>query len=73
MGAAVVAIPLAALVLPIVLILLAVLVDIAALLWALYRLWHDEWSVRVWSYARGHIVRPVKRLATGWRPAARPG
>jgi hypothetical protein len=42
MGAAMVVIPLAALVVPIVLILAAVVVDIAAVFWALYRFWHDS-------------------------------
>jgi hypothetical protein len=58
-----VVIPLAAMVLPIALILLAVLADIAALCWVLYRLWHDEWSARVWNWAESHMMRPMKRIA----------
>jgi len=49
-------------VIPIVLILLAVVLDMGAVVWALYRLWHDEWSVRIWHamtralHHRKHIV-----------------
>jgi hypothetical protein len=62
MGAAVLVIPLGAMVVPIVLILLAVVVDVGAVMWALYRLWHDEWSVRIWHamtrvfHHRKHVV-----------------
>ena len=40
MGAVMVVVPLAAMVIPIALILLAVLADVIALGWAFYRLWH---------------------------------
>jgi hypothetical protein len=63
MGAAFVVIPLAAMIVPIALILLAVLADIVALCWALYRLWHDEWSLRIWDFAEAHVFGPVKRMA----------
>jgi hypothetical protein len=58
-----VVIPLAAMIVPIVLILLAVLADLIFLVWAAYRMWHDEWAVRVGEYARGHLVRPLRKLA----------
>ena len=74
MGAAVVVIPLAALALPIVLILSAILVDIVGAIWALYRMWHDEWSEQIGHYLGDHLVRPVARYArahgvAGHRPA----
>jgi hypothetical protein len=62
MGAVAVIIPLAALALPIVLILLAVAVDVAALLWAAYRMWHDEWAVRVGQFVTAHVWHPARRV-----------
>ena len=58
MWAALVVIPLAAMVIPIVLILLAVLVDAAFLAWYAYRMWHDEWAQRVGVL----LVRPFRGL-----------
>lgn len=63
MAAALVVIPLAAMAVPIVLILLAVLVDVLYLAWTLFRLWHDEYAVRVGSFFTGHVVRPIRSLA----------
>jgi hypothetical protein len=63
MGASLVAIPLAALVLPIALILAAVAIDIVALIWAAYRLWHDEFSIKVWQYASHHFVLPLRSFS----------
>lgn len=57
--AAAVVIPLVALAFPIVLILLAVLIDLVALLWFGYRYWHDEWSGRVGHYIRDRIAHPM--------------
>jgi hypothetical protein len=59
--AAAVAIPLVTLVLPIALILLALLVDLIALVWFGYRMWHDEWSDRLGHLISDRVVRPVYR------------
>lgn len=61
MWAAAVVIPLAAMALPIVLILLAVLADALVLLWAAYRMWHDEWAERVWSFIGARVLHPIGR------------
>ena len=58
MWAAAVVIPLAAMAVPIVLVLLAVLLDFLFLGWWLFRMWHDEWAVRVGS----SIFTPVRNL-----------
>ena len=63
MGAAAMVIALAGLVLPISLILLAVVVDLVALLWAAYVMWHDRWAPAVWAYLAGHVGEPTVRLA----------
>lgn len=63
MAGALVAIPLAAMLLPIALILIAVVVDVLYLGWMAYRMWHDEWGVRVGQYVSGHVVRPIRNLA----------
>lgn len=44
MGAAPLLIVLVGLAFPIALLLLAAVVGVLTLLWALYRFWHDEWS-----------------------------
>ena len=68
MWAAAVVIPLAAMALPIVLILLAVLFDALFLGWFAFRMWHDEWAVRVGEFlfqplrTLFHVKRPVPRL-----------
>lgn len=56
MWAALVVIPLAAMAIPIVLILLAVLVDVVYLAWCGFRMWHDEWAQRVGVL----LVRPFR-------------
>jgi hypothetical protein len=67
MWAAAVVIPLVAIALPIVLILLAVLVDALFLGWFLYRMWHDLWAERVANLIltpiRGfmHVKPPIPR------------
>lgn len=62
MGAAIVAIPLAAMLLPIVLILVALLIDVFLLGVMGYRMWHDEWAVRVGHFTHDHISGPIHRL-----------
>jgi|SoiMethySBSTD1v2_1073268.scaffolds.fasta_scaffold1822002_2 hypothetical protein len=66
MWAALVVIPLAAMAVPIALILLAVLFDVLFVGWWAFRMWHDEWAVRVGSF----LLRPFR----GWahsRPVPR--
>ena len=55
MGGAPVVILLVGLLVPIALLILAAMVDAIVLLWVIYRLWHDEWSVS--------IGRTVRQLA----------
>lgn len=62
MYAAAVVIPLAAMALPILLILLAVLVDVLFLGWAAARMWHDEWGVRLAAFAESHLSRLARGL-----------
>jgi hypothetical protein len=69
MAAALVVIPLAAMIVPIALILLAVLVDVAVLSWMAFRMWHDEWAVRVGDYVGAHVFRPLRGLAHPHHPA----
>ena len=67
MYAAAVVIPLAAMAIPIVLIVLAVLVDALFLGWFAYRMWHDEWAERV-----GHtILQPLRGLMHPKHPVPR--
>ena len=61
MWAAIVVIPLAGMAVPIVLILLAVLFDVLFLGWWAFRMWHDEWAVRVGNM----VARPFRGL---WHP-----
>ena len=63
MGAAVIVIPLGAMAIPIALILLAVVLDVGAVVWALYRLWHDEWSVRIWHTIDTRVLHHRKHVA----------
>ena len=63
MGAAVLVIPLGAMVIPIVLILLAVVLDMGAVVWALYRLLHDEWSARMWHGFETRVLHHRKPIA----------
>ena len=68
MWAAAVVIPLAAMAVPIVLVLLAVLLDVLFLGWFAFRMWHDEWAERlgerIFKPLRSlfHVKRPVPRL-----------
>lgn len=59
MSAAMIVIPLAAMAIPIVLILLAVLVDVLFVGWWVFRMWHDEWAARVGVL----LFRPFRTLA----------
>jgi len=70
MAGALVVIPLAAMVVPIALILLAVLVDVLFVGFTVFRLWHDEWGVRVGDYVGSHIFRPLRNLAHPHHPVA---
>ena len=67
MWAAAVVIPLAAMAIPIVLILLAVLVDALFLGWFLFRMWHDEWAERLGNA----ILQPIRRLLPPKDPVPR--
>lgn len=64
MGAAPLVLLLVGMVFPILLVLLAVLFDVLAVIWVVYRLWHDEWSVSLWRslhrvghVSHGHLLR----------------
>jgi hypothetical protein len=71
MWSAAIVIPLAAMVFPITLILLAVLVDILFVGWAVFRMWHDEWAARIGAFINSHVVRPIRGLIPG-HPVPRP-
>lgn len=60
MWSAAVVIPLAAMVVPMALVLLAVLFDLLFLGWFLFRMWHDFWAVSVGAFISDHLVRPVR-------------
>jgi hypothetical protein len=67
MWSAAVVIPLAAMVVPIVLVLLAVLLDVLFLGWFVFRMWHDEWAVRVGAFI-SVLARPLRGLLHPVRP-----
>jgi hypothetical protein len=69
MGAAAFVIPLAGLVLPIVLIFIALLIDAIAVVWYAYRLWHDEYGVRLGQFITNRMTRPVGRYVGARRAA----
>jgi len=71
MWSAAIVIPLAAMALPIALILLAVLVDILYVGWAVFRMWHDEWAAQVGAFISDRLIRPIRGLIP-WHPAPRP-
>jgi hypothetical protein len=48
---------------PIAVMILAIVVDAFVGLWLLYRLWHDEWSVRLW-----HSIRRLHAPQWHWHP-----
>jgi hypothetical protein len=53
MGGAPVVILLVGLLVPITTLILAALLDAVVLLWVIYRLWHDEWSVSLGRLVHG--------------------
>jgi hypothetical protein len=63
MGAVMFVVLLAGMAVPIVLILLAVIVDMGAVVWALYRLLHDEWSARMWHGLETRVLHHRKPIA----------
>lgn len=65
MGAAPLVILLVGMAVPIAVLILAIVFDAFVALWLLYRLWHDEWSVRLWKSMRRHTHIPHVR----WHPA----
>jgi hypothetical protein len=66
MGAVGLIIVLAGMVVPIVLLLATLLFDIAVVVWAAYRLWHDRWSRTLGAW--------IGRRTAGLVPSAgRPG
>lgn len=58
MGGTPIVLALVGLVLPITLILLAVVFDLAVLLWAAYRLWHDRLGPRIVHALHAHHWMP---------------
>ena len=72
MGATVLVVLLAGLALPILLIITAALLDVFAVVWALYRMWHDDWGHRAWEFLTLHTLSPVARFARAHRLVPRP-
>ena len=70
MYAAAFVIPLAAMAVPIVLILLAVLIDALVLGWFAFRMWHDEWAPRIAAFI-GRVIAPIRGLHSPGRPTPR--
>lgn len=59
MGTAPVVLVLGGMLFPIVLLLLALVCGVFTGLWAIYRLWHDEWSVSLWHAVQSvHMPHP---------------
>lgn len=67
-----VVIPLLLMALPVALILLAVLVDVLVLGWFGFRMWHDEWAVRVGDLVTSHLIAPLRRAIHHAPPIPRP-
>lgn len=67
MGATVMVIALVGLAFPIVLILTAVLIDFAMLLWATYRWSHDQVAPTALGYLHRHFSEPLVRYASAHR------
>jgi hypothetical protein len=70
MYAAAFVIPLAAMAVPIVLILLAVLIDALVLGWFAFRMWHDEWAPRIAAFI-GRAITQVRGLHSPTHPVPR--
>jgi hypothetical protein len=58
MGGAPLVILLVGMVVPIAVLILAIVFDAFVGLWLLYRLWHDEWSMRLWNSIRRVVHVP---------------
>ena len=58
MGTAPVVLVLCGMLIPIVLVLLALASGVLTGLWALYQLWHDEWSVSLRHAAQSLVHMP---------------
>ena len=71
MGATALVVLLAGLAFPILLIVTAALLDVFVCLWALYRMWHDDWAHRTWEFLTLHVFTPFMRVARAHRPAPR--
>lgn len=67
MGATVMVIALVGLAFPIVLILTAILVDFATVLWATYRWGHDQAAPNALGYLHRHLSEPLVRYAHAHR------
>lgn len=68
MSSVAIVIPLAAMALPVALILLAVLVDILFVGWAVFRMWHDVWAPWLGAFI-GRLVQPLRKLRVPGHPA----
>ena len=62
MGGAPLVILLVGMVVPIAVLILAIVIDAFVGLWLLYRLWHDEWSARLWNSSRRVVHVPPWHL-----------
>ena len=63
MNPAIVIIALVGFLFPIVLVLIAVVVDLLVVLWASYRWGHDRWVPGVENFLHRHIGAPIGRFA----------
>jgi hypothetical protein len=72
MGATVVVVLLAGLALPVLLVVTAALLDVLACVWALYRMWHDDWGHRTWEFLTLHAFYPVARFVRAHQIVPRP-
>lgn len=52
MEGAPVVILLVGMVFPIALLILALVADVVAIVWAIYTMWHEDWSVSLWQVVR---------------------
>ena len=66
-----VVIPLAVMAVPVLLILLAVLVDVLFLGWFVFRMWHDVWAMRIGAFVTSVLLAPVRRALHPSHPVPR--